>query len=141
MVSLIISLWNLVHLFNSGKHIIRPTDQMRPAKSLNLAREAQNLVNLACFFHKKHPFISKNISFLAFEHEKNTKSMVLNFFAQSTPIVLSWSLGTPRMSKWTTIKPKTGYKLSYVKVRGPPRPSQRTPSGFTDPRLRTYWCK
>jgi hypothetical protein len=37
-------------------------------KVLNLAREAQNPVLLACFCQKKHPLMYKNISVLALEN-------------------------------------------------------------------------
>ncbi len=35
----------------SGMQNKRPAGQMWPAKAFNLARKAQNLVYLACFFH------------------------------------------------------------------------------------------
>jgi hypothetical protein len=40
-----------VHL-KPGMHNIRPAGQIWPAKASNQAREAQNLVYSACFFHK-----------------------------------------------------------------------------------------
>ncbi len=38
--------------YNAGMHNIRPAGQLWPAKALNLAREDQKLVELACLFHK-----------------------------------------------------------------------------------------
>ncbi len=46
--------------FRTGMHNIWPAGQMWPAEAFNLAREAQNFVYLACFFHEKILYMYKN---------------------------------------------------------------------------------